>query len=54
MLLTDKNNACYKLDHTFGLKEIPFKEFLDNWIIYNLEDDIKELEKNKIYFNFSR
>lgn len=42
MLLTDGKGGFFQEDHAFGLKEKSFSEFLNKWIIYNLEDDLKD------------
>ncbi len=42
MLLTDGKGGFFEDDHAFGLKEKSFSEFLNKWIIYHLEDDLKD------------
>ena len=32
MLVSDKDGRFYELDHAFGLKEMTFEKFLDEWV----------------------
>ena len=45
MLVCGKDGRFFELDHAFGLKEMTFERFLDDWVIDNLEDDLYEIEK---------
>lgn len=45
MLACDKAGKIFELDHVYGLEETTFEEFLDDWIIHILEDDLLEIEK---------
>jgi len=45
MLVCDRSGSFFKLDHVYGLEETTFEEFLDDWIISRLEDDLLEISK---------
>lgn len=40
MLIFDKEGKFYEDDHCFGRKESSFEDFLENWIIRHLRDEI--------------
>lgn len=44
-LVCDKTGRFCKLDHAYGLEESTFEDFLDDWIINILEDDLSEIKK---------
>lgn len=42
-MLIDKDGGFYQLDHDFGLKKSTFEAFIDNEVIFWLEDGMKEM-----------
>lgn len=40
MLVIDKDGKFYKDDHCFGMEESSFEDFLENWIIEHLRDEL--------------
>ncbi|MDE6727834.1 MAG: SMI1/KNR4 family protein [Oscillospiraceae bacterium] len=45
MLVSDKDGRFFELDHAFGLKEMTFEQFLDDWIMCCLKDNMLEIEE---------
>lgn len=41
-VVTDKNGVFYELDYVYGLKQITFESFIDEWVIELLENGMVE------------